>query len=245
MKIKSFIIDDELQARKNLRFLLSNFIPEISNVGEFSSVKKAVKEIHMLKPDLIFLDIQMPEHSGFDFIEITGERNFEFIFVTAYNNYGIEAVKAGALDYILKPVSINELRAAVEKFKRIFFRINDDASGKDQNFNIKIPQPHGFVLIDSREITRLDAENNYTRVFTSKEEQFFVCKTIKDFEILLDPEIFLRVHKSSIINLNYFKEFVNTDGSFVLLKDDTKISVSRRKIQELKDAIHRITCRSS
>jgi len=241
MKIKSFIIDDELLARKNLRFMLSNFIPEITIAGEYSNVKKAVKDISVLKPELIFLDIRMPELNGFDLIEITGERKFEFIFVTAHNSYGIEAVKAGALDYILKPVSINELRGAVEKFKRKYFRNNTDTNSKEQNFNIKIPQPHGFVLVDSREIIRLEAENNYTRVFTLKGEQFFVCKTIKDFEILLDPEIFLRVHKSSVINLNYLKEFVNIDGSFILLKDDSKISVSRRKIQELKDAILRFT----
>lgn len=241
MKIKSFIIDDELLARKNLRFMLSNFIPEISNVGEFSSVKKAIKEISNLKPDLVFLDIQMPELNGFDLIEITGERNFEVIFVTAHNKYGIEAVKAGALDYVLKPVSINELRSAIEKFKRKFSRKSVNDNDKDQNFNIKIPQPHGFVIIDSREITRLEAENNYTRVFTLKGEQFFVCKTIKDFEILLDPEIFLRVHKSSVINLNYLKEFVNIDGTYVQMKDDMKIQVSRRKIQELKDAIHKFT----
>lgn len=243
MKIKSLIIDDELLARKNLRFMLNNFIPEIFISGEYSSVKKAVKDIPILKPDLIFLDIQMPELSGFDLIEITGERNFEFIFVTAHNKYGIEAVKAGAMDYILKPVSINELRASVEKFKRNYFKKNNDVSGKEQNFNIKIPQPHGFVLIDSREITRLEAENNYTRLFTTNNEQFFVCKTIRDFEKLLDPETFLRVHKSSIINLNHLKEFVNIDGSFVLLKDDSKIPVSRRKIQELKDTILRFTGR--
>lgn len=244
MKIKSFIIDDELLARKNLRFMLSNFIPEITNAGEFSSVQKAIKEIPVKKPDIIFLDIQMPELNGFDFLEIAGERSFEVIFVTAYNNFGIEAVKAGALDYILKPVSVNELRAAVEKYKRKNLRNKNNDTGSDQDFNIKIPQPHGFILIDSREIIRLEAENNYTRIFAIKNQQYFVSKTIKDFEILLDPDIFLRVHKSSVINLNFFKEFVNIDGTYVLLKDDSKIPVSRRKIQELKDAINKFTGRT-
>ncbi|MCB0727225.1 MAG: response regulator transcription factor [Ignavibacteriae bacterium] len=245
MKIKSFIIDDELLGRKNLRFMLTNFFPEISIVGEFNCVQKSIKEIPSLMPDLIFLDIQMPELTGFDLIELSGERNFEFIFVTAHNEYGIEAVKAGALDYILKPVSVNELRAAVEKFKRKNSRNNNkiNNTNRDQNFNIKIPQPHGFALIDSREIIRLEAENNYTRVFMLNGDQFFVCKTIKDVEIQLDPEVFLRVHKSSVINLSFFKEFVNIDGSCVIMKDETKIPVSRRKIQELKDAIHKFTIR--
>ncbi len=241
MKIKSLIIDDELLARKNLRFMLNNYIPEILITGEFSSAKKAMKEISVLKPDLIFLDIQMPELNGFDLLKIAGEVKFEVIFVTAHNKYGIEAVKAGALDYILKPVSINELRSATEKFKKKHLLKSANENVKDRNFNIRIPQPHGFVVIDSRGITRLEAENNYTRIFTLKGEQFFVCRTIKDFEILLDPEIFLRVHKSSVINLNFLKEFVNIDGTYVLMKDNVKVQVSRRKIQELKDAISKFT----
>lgn len=244
MKIKSFIIDDEQLARKNLRFLLSNFIPEISNIGEYNSVKSAIKEIPVKKPELIFLDIQMPELNGFDLLEITGERDFEIIFVTAHSEYGIEAVKAGALDYILKPVSIIELRSAIEKFKKKGLRNKNNVNDSDQDFNIKIPQPHGFILVDSREIIKLEAENNYTRVLTLKGEQFFVSKTIKDFEILLDPDTFLRIHKSFIINLNFLKEFINIDGTYVLLKDDSKIPVSRRKVQDLKNAIHKFTSKS-
>ena len=240
MEIKSLIIDDELQARKNLRFLLNNFIPEISIVGEYCNVKKAIKAIPEKKPDLVFLDIQMPDLNGFDFLEIAGERNFEVIFVTAHNKFGVEAVKAGALDYILKPISVSELRTAIDKFKKKGLQ-KENNNGEDNDFNIKIPQPHGFALIDSREITRLEAENNYTRVFTIKGEQFFTCKTIKEFEILLDSKLFLRIHKSSIINLNYFKEFLCMDGAYVLLKDDSKIAVSRRKIHDLKNAINKFT----
>ncbi|MBL7128715.1 MAG: response regulator transcription factor [Ignavibacteria bacterium] len=241
MEIKSFIIDDELHARKNIRFLLKNFIPEVSIVGEYCNVKKAIKAIPEKRPDLVFLDIQMPDLTGFDFLEIAGERNFEVIFVTAHNKFGVEAVKAGALDYILKPISVSELRTAIDKFKKIGLQKTKSNDGKDKDFNIKIPQSHGFAFIDSREITRLEAENNYTRVFTIKGEQFFTCKTIKEFEILLDSKLFLRIHKSSIINLNCFKEFVNMDGAYVLLKDDSKIAVSRRKIHDLKDAINKFT----
>lgn len=241
MEIKSLIIDDELQARKNLRFLLKNYIPEISILGEYNNVKKAIKAIPEKKPDLVFLDIQMPGLNGFDFLQIAGERSFEVIFVTAHNKFGIEAVKAGALDYILKPISVSELRTAIDKFKKIGLQKENNDDVKDKDFNIKIPQSHGFALIDSREITRLEAENNYTRVFTIKGEQFFTCKTIKEFEMLLDLKLFLRIHKSSIINLNYFKEFVSMDGTYVLLKDDSKITVSRRKIHDLKDAINKFT----
>jgi len=241
LKIKSLIIDDELLARKNLRYLLNNFIPDISILGEYNNVKKAVKSIPEKNPELIFLDIQMPELSGFDFLKISGERNFEVIFVTAHNKFGIEAIKAGALDYIQKPVSISELRASIDKFKKNRLQKANINDNKNKDYNIKIPHSHGFALIDTRNIIKLEAENNYTRVFTIKKEQFFVCKTIKEFELLLDSKMFIRIHKSSIINLNYFKEFVNLDGSYVRLIDDSKLTVSRRKIQELKNAVNKFT----
>lgn len=239
MEIKTILIDDELHARKNLRYLLKNFIPEVSIVGEYDTVKKALKAIQEKKPVLTFLDIQMPELTGFDLLKIAGERDFEVVFVTAHNEFGIEAVKAGALDYILKPIIINELRTAVEKFKKKCLLKTSNGVVREQDFNITIPQPHGFLLTDSREIIRLEAKNNYTKIYTKNGEQFFISKTIREYEILLDSKLFLRIHKSSIINLNYFKEFINTDGTYVRLKDDSKLAVSRRKVQAVKNAINK------
>lgn len=241
MDIKSLIIDDELQARKNLRYLLRNYVPEISIIGEYSKPQKAIKVIAEKKPELIFLDIDMPELSGFDFLELTRERNFEVIFVTAHNKFGIEALKAGALDYILKPISINELRASIEKFKNNRLQKTSNEAAEIQDYNIKIPQTNGFALIDSREIVRLEAENNYTRIFKISGEQYFICKTLKEFELLLDSKLFQRIHKSSIINLNFFNEFIDKDGTFAILKDNSKVAISRRKIQDLKNAINKFT----
>jgi two-component system, LytTR family, response regulator len=236
-KFTSFIIDDEKQARRNLRYLINNYIPEVYIHSEFDCVKKAIPKIHEQKPDVIFLDVQMPELSGIEFLQLEEDRTYQTILVTAHNGYGIDAVKCGVLDYVLKPISIYDLRNAVEKLKKVNSVREGNCYDRIESNKIKIAKPNGFSMLDTDDIVYLEAENNYTRIYTKSAGRIISCKTLKEFENVLNSNRFLRVHKSFIINLSYFKEFNCHDGFAAELEGDISIEVSRRKVPELKEAI--------
>ena len=238
-KINSYIIDDERHARRNLRYLINNFIPEVNIQSEFDCLKKAVKKIHEQKPDIVFLDIHMPDLSGIEFLQMDEERNFETILVTADNGFGIDAIKCGVLDYVLKPISITELKGSIEKFKKLQSLKAGVCIDKIESSKIKIAKQDGFSMLDTSDILYLEAENNYTRIYTESQGRIISCKTLKQFEDVLSSSRFFRVHKSYIVNLEYLKEFKCRDGYSAQLEGDFTVEVSRRNVPEFKIAINK------
>ncbi|MEJ2614449.1 MAG: LytTR family DNA-binding domain-containing protein [Ignavibacteriaceae bacterium] len=232
--INSIIVDDEYPARENLNKLIEVYCPGIRVAGKASNAKDAKTLIENLQPDVVFLDINMPGINGFDLLESLEEKTFCLIFVTAHNEYGIQAVKANAIDYLLKPISIQELKQTVGKIEEFLKSKQKNEIKKTNKKAAKIVITHlqGFSIYNCDEITRLEASDNYTKIYFKGIKPVLSSKTLKDFEEILDKDKFFRIHKSHIINFDYIKEYTNIDGGKVILYDDTKLSVSRRKVQE-------------
>jgi two-component system LytT family response regulator len=244
MQLKAIIVDDEELSRELLHSSLNEYCPEVEVGGEAESVEDAHLLIEKYQPDIVFLDIQMPKMNGFDLIGNTGAKKFETVFVTAYQQFAINAIKAGAADYLLKPIDVNELKTAVGKLyakhvknkKRDYYLFPDDL---DKTITIK--HIGGFRILQMREIVRLEANDNYTNIFLTGGHKLTVSKTLKEFEQKFQGHWFLRVHKSYIINLFHLKEYLTEDGGQALLSDNKKIPVSRFSMSEIIEYVKRFT----
>ncbi len=249
MKLRAIIVDDEYHGRENLALLLKNYCPEIMLLGMADSAKQARELLAEHQPEVVFLDIQMPNEDGFTFLESVEERNFSVVFVTAYDAYGIKAVKASAADYLLKPVSVNELKGAIKKLVSLHgnkqkapeleqsYRASMDALIKDLSSQqlpqtLTLPMSNGFKMVPIKNILRIEADDNYTHVHVHQEKSLVVAKTLKHFEGILDNNHFCRIHRSHIINLEYIKSFSKQDGGIVELTDETRLPISRRRLPE-------------
>lgn len=249
MKLRAIIVDDEFHGRENLALLLKNYCPEVLLLGMAESAEQARKLLVELQPEVVFLDIQMPREDGFSFLESLEERNFSVVFVTAYDAYGIKAVKASAADYLLKPVSVQELKAAIKKLTVLHgykqkepqleesYRASVDALIKDLSSQqlpqtLTLPMSNGFKMVPIKHILRIEADDNYTHVYVYEDKSLVVAKTLKHFEGILDSKYFCRIHRSHIINLEYLKSFSKENGGIVELTDQTKLPISRRRLPE-------------
>lgn len=229
--LKVIIVDDELYGRNNLHNLLNNYCPEVEVIGKAGSASEAKKMIYELNPDSVFLDINMPKVNGFELMESLCERNFLLVIVTAHSEFGIQAVKANAIDYLLKPISIKELQQTVKKLVKIKSESgNSKVISGDINNKIVISHFQGFSIINVDEIVRLKGENNYTKIYLWEKKPQTASRTLKEFESLLPEKYFFRIHKSEIINLKYLEEYSNFDGGLVTLKEGSKLEISRRRL---------------
>lgn len=241
--LKAILIDDELKSRSNLRQLLLEYCANVEVVAEAGSAVEALKLIRELNPDLLFLDIEMGEVSGFDLLKLlSGEQNFEVIFVTAFDKYGIQAVKACAIDYLLKPINILELSNAVEKAamqinpKRENERLkelvaNIDRGDDEQRIAIPLSDKIEFLAINK--IVRLEAEGNYTHIYLDNNKRYLVCKTLKEYQELLENHNFIRTHQSHLINFRKISAYVKTDGGYLAMDDGSQAPISRQKKDEV------------
>jgi two-component system, LytTR family, response regulator len=239
MKIfKAIIVDDEINGRLNLASMLKNN-REIKVIGEASNVIEAKELILSKKPDVVFLDILMPELNGFNLLDLFPDRNFAVIFVSASVDFGIRALKSGVLDYVLKPISTEELQVALNKIPLYFEKqALEKVSSRNQEIKkIALSHSTGFVVEDIQDIIRLEADDNYTRVFLNNGKSYLISRPLKDFELCLPSDIFLRVHKSFMLNLHHIKDYSNTDGGIVTLSDGYKTPVSKRKNPEFFNAL--------
>lgn len=244
-KIRALIIDDEKHSRENLNALIKNYCTQIEIVGETNSAKTAKEMINNLDPDALFLDINMPKVSGFDLLESLTEKDFCVVLITAHNEYGIQAIKADVIDYLLKPIDIQELQAVekklVEKSKFLKKHRSKNAFLKSMPQKIIINHSQGFSIIDVENIIRLEANSNYTKIYVNNNSEILSSKTLKEFEDILNKDSFFRIHKSHLINLKYLKEYSNLEGGFVLMNDNSKIIFSRRRYQEFFDKLKDFT----
>ena len=242
-KLTAIIVDDELHGRENLKKILENYCREINVLGVADSVVTAKELVNRFNPDVVFLDISMPVLDGFDFLHEFDERNFMVVFVTAHEEFGIKAVKAGAADYILKPVNIKELKQTIKKLLSNHNK-NLKTEHSDETDKLIVPSSHGFQILPFDDIIRIEADGSYAKVVIKSGKTTIVSRTLKDFEDTLPKEIFFRIHKSHLINMNYIKEYSNHGGSYLTMTDGSKIEISRRKapdfVQKIKTALNAV-----
>ncbi len=237
-KYRAVIIDDEEDSRSNTRNMLQNYCAEIEIVGEADNGPEGKRIIQELKPHVVFLDINMPGMNGFQMLEGIYNRDFCVVFLTAYSEHGITAVKAGAIDYLLKPLMLSELQNAIRKVVQHFEAkgLPTQAKVDDKNL-VLINHSKGFTLVDFKEIVWLEASDNYTNLFLNGQKKIVASKTLKEFETILPVNDFFRIHRSALININFVKEYSNHEGGEVILSDGTHVQVSKARIQEFADFI--------
>ena len=243
----AIIIDDETSSRNSLRQKLTNHCPEITIIGECENGEEGIKSIEDKKPDIVFLDVEMPRMNGFTMLQQLANKNFEVVFVTAYDHYAIKAIKFSALDYLVKPVEVEELKAAVEKVaqkrkisagnERLEMLLQNLMHDKKEPQRIAIPSMDGLQFIETGNILYLEAKSNYTCFYLINNEKITVTKTLKDFEELLPTSIFIRIHHSYIINKNLVEKYIKGEGGQVVMKNGTVLDVARRKKEEFMKAI--------
>jgi len=238
-KYTAVIIDDEEDSRSNTRSMLQNYCSEIEVVGEAASGPEGKLKIQELKPHVVFLDINMPGMNGFQMLEGIYNRDFCVVFLTAYSEHGITAVKAGATDYLLRPLMLSELQGAIRKVVQHYEAKPAVTAGKaetDKNI-VLISHSKGFTLVDFKDIVWLEASDNYTNLFLNGQKKIVASKTLKEFEAILPTNDFFRIHRSALINVNYVKEYSNNEGGEVILSDGTHVQVSKARIQEFSEFI--------
>ncbi|HMH20591.1 MAG TPA: LytTR family DNA-binding domain-containing protein [Puia sp.] len=240
--INCIIIDDEPGNIRVLKKLLHEFCPETNVSGEASDAEQGEKIILKMQPDLVFLDIEMPYGNAFGLLDRLMPVNFEVIFVTAFNDYMLKAFKYSALDYLLKPVNIEELRAAVQKAseRKRLRNTNQQLSNLLDNlkppepgaFKLAVPNTEGLAFIPIDTITRCEASGGYTTFYLKNGEKILSAKNIKEYEDILPSSIFLRVHNSHIINLTCIKKYHKGRGGFIEMDDQALIEVASRRKNE-------------
>ena len=241
--IKAIIIDDEMHCRKTLGILLKEYCPDVQVIEQCDNGEAGVEAIKKGKPDLVFLDIEMPRMNGFEMLEQFSEIPFAVIFTTGYDQYAIKAIRFSALDYLLKPIEPKELVAAVHKvqvqknppFAEQFRLLMDQIQHKETGLTkIAVPISEGFELILADQLIRCEANSNYTHLFLKNSARIVACRTLKEMEEQLhDFNYFLRVHHSYIVNLNEVTKYIRGEGGYLVMADGSTVNVSHSR----KDAL--------
>lgn len=240
--IRSIIIDDEQHCVRALLKDIQQHCPSIELSDTCYSAKEGIMSIKKHHPDLVFLDVEMPWMNGFEMLEVLGDVNFSIIFTTAHDEFAAKAFRISAVDYLLKPIDANDLKTAIQKVERKL----DEGSNLQHISNllrnirqpsaeqkIALPQREGYEFINVSSIIYCEAEGAYTKVFISDRRPMLISRTLGDVEELLPPEIFQRIHHSTLINVTYISQFLRSDGGNVVLKSGEKLSVSKAKKEML------------
>jgi two-component system, LytTR family, response regulator len=229
--MKTILIDDERMSLELLTIKLQKIAPELQIVASYQKPEEAIVGIRQHKPDVIFLDIEMPNMNGFDVLDQFEHHDFDVIFTTAYSQYAIDAIRQSAIDFLLKPIREIELSNAIERLKQKRQAINQPSHAFLQaQFNkIAIPSSKGIVFVPVQNIVRLESDSNYTVFYLTNRQKLIASRTLKDFEALLVPTGFVRIHRSSMINLTHLQEYIRGEGGTVLMVDGSEIEVSRRE----------------
>ncbi len=234
MTIRSIIVDDEPVARDVLSGYLQRYCPVVELVGQAQHIREAVPLIRELKPQLVFLDVEMPFGNAFDILEACQDEKFETIFITAYSEYSLRALNQSAAYYILKPIDITELVRAVNKVQESILRTDEfdrnrillqNLSRKPDMQQVVLPTLHGFDIIKTETILRMQAKDNFTEISLDDGSRKLVCKLLKYFDEILELP-FIRVHRSYIVNLNFVKSYTKGSGGFLTMTDGTEVEVS-------------------
>ena len=245
--VRTVMIDDDQLARKILYRIINQNFDELEIVGEASSVSEGLKLISETDPDLVFLDIEMPDGTGFDLIDQLTEVDFRLVFVTSYNDYAITAFKYSAFDYILKPVLPENVKSTITrilkssgikpKIEYTNLRNQIERTEDPNDVTIALPEMNGFAIIKVKNILRCEGERNYTRVFYKDGTSVLISRTLLEFDQLLVPHGFFRIHRSHLVNLTCINRYVKTDGGMVEMTDKSQLKVSPKFKDELLDLL--------
>ncbi len=243
--IKVMLIDDEQRATDALRLMIEKTIPEVGQVRVCNDARFAAEIIHQFQPGLVFLDIQMPHLNGFQLLDQLPNKNFKIIFTTAYNEYAIKAIRFSAFDYLLKPVDIEELQEAVQRYAQtaenyrqqydLLENMKYNLAAGANDFRLALPTREGVHFVAPEGIIRCEAISNYTRIVLKQGKPILVSRTLGEYEALLETHHFVRTHKSHLVNKKYIS-FIDHDG-FAVLTDDTRVEISRRRKEQVLESM--------
>jgi two-component system LytT family response regulator len=246
--ITAVLVDDDINLREGMKALLARYAPEIQITGEAEGVDEGVRVIAQTNPDVVFLDIQLGEGTGFDILEkLNGKIESQVVFITAHEQYAIKAFRFSALDFLLKPVDPDELQKVIGKIKKTLQRndtfghidlLLENIRKKVDNFKrIALSTTDGIHLFDISDIIRCESTDNYTTFYIKNHKPMLISKTLKEYEELLSEHGFERIHQSHLINLNYLKSYIKKDGGYVIMADNSTLPVSQRKKEKLQEMI--------
>jgi two-component system LytT family response regulator len=253
--INAVLIDDDKNLREGMKGLLARFAPNITIIGEADSVASGIEVLTKLKPDVVFLDIQLNDGTGFDILEkLTVQQKTitsHVVFITAHEQYAIKAFRFSALDFLLKPVDPEELQIVIKKIESVLQKTTDFShidlllenirKNVDNFKRIALSTSEGIHLFDISDIIRCESEDNYTRFFIRNSKPILISKTLKEYEELLKAHNFERIHQSHLINLKYLKSYIKKDGGYVVMTDDSHLPISQRKKERLQNILKSIT----
>ncbi|HEY0679189.1 MAG TPA: LytTR family DNA-binding domain-containing protein [Chitinophagaceae bacterium] len=242
MTLTAVIIDDEAHSVDVLKTLLATYCPNVKVIGQADNAINGRTVINELSPDVVFLDIEMPFGTGFDLLDTLENKDLSIIFVTAYDHYALKAIKYYAIDYLLKPVDIDELKLAVKKASEkkeqqdftslpVTLLRSYLEKGVD-NSKIALPMADGIQFVNRNEIVRCEACGNYTKIYLKENRSYLVARTLGEYEDLLTPYNFLRIHHAHLINLDHIEKYVRGEGGYVIMSDGAIVDISRRKKQD-------------
>lgn len=246
--MKALLVDDELFCRDNLKMMVTEYCPNIRETRTAENAQKAREILSEWHPDILFLDIKMPIESGFDLLNSLGDHQLSVIFTTAHGEYALHALKVDAVDYLEKPINIDDLQAAVQKAEKKtnsgsnslseLKALLKEVSSRSDHEKIAIPMREGYEILTYREIVHLEASESYTVIFLENGKKLLSSKNIKVYERKLNPTVFFRTHKSHIINIeHHLKGFSRFEGNSAVLSNGKHIPISRRKLQSFLDRI--------
>jgi two-component system, LytTR family, response regulator len=238
-KLRTVIVDDEQDAVDFINSIIVEFCTSLEVVGKANNVVQGVAVINDKKPDLVFLDVEMPNGTGFDLLAQFPEKDFDVVFITAFNHYAIKAIRFSAVDYILKPINIHEFIDAVE---RVIKKRSEKSSHGNENIKIlmenlrssppsrlAIPTADGMEYLNTKDIIRIEADRSYSWFFLNGSRKILVSKHLKEFQELLSDRHFFRPHNSHLINLKYVKKYIRKEGGSIEMIDGSLIPVSRNR----------------
>jgi two-component system, LytTR family, response regulator len=245
--ISAIIVDDEQKGRESLKLLINEYCPKVEILTLCSNVSDAYNSIMKMSPDLVFLDIQMKDETGFDLLKKFDKVNFEVIITTAHSNYAITAIKYSAIDYLLKPIDVAELQDAVARvdekrntpdlLQRLGNLIENVKVSSVEEYKLAIPSSDGLMFIKATDIVYCEAEGNYTTFNLKNGKKYIVSKTLKEYENILNYHQFFRIHHSYLVNLKEIVKYTRGEGGFVTMSNAINLDVSKRKKESFLERI--------
>ncbi|NND07469.1 MAG: response regulator transcription factor [Saprospiraceae bacterium] len=246
-KVKAIIVEDEFHSREALKNLVAEYCPDIEVLGLAANIDEGLTLLEDINPDLVFLDIEMPNESGFDLLTKAKKLNFEVIFTTAYRHYALKAIKFSAIDYILKPIDLEELQSAVDKVmkkrrdmwdnKKIENLLSNIHNKNVNQHSITLSTSEGYEFIKVSQIIYCEANGAYTKFYLKERKPLLVSRHLKEYENLLNDHHFMRVHQSYLVNLMEVEKYLRSDGGYIVMKNGDKISISNRKKEQFIQAM--------